>query len=64
MGDFVMWPQLSSGKHELVQWPLCTVLLMDDKNFPWVVLARASHDAVSHACSRCNFLIIFPVFVR
>ena len=36
--DFAMWPQLSSGKHELFQWPLCTVLLMDDKNFPWVVL--------------------------
>jgi len=38
--EFAIWPQLAAGKHLLLEWPLCRVLLMDDKNFPWVVLVR------------------------
>lgn len=39
--DFQIWPQLAGGKTELLKWPLSLVLLMEDKNFPWIVLVRA-----------------------
>ncbi len=37
--NFSVWPELSSGKVEIVKWPLSTVFFVDDANFPgWLVL--------------------------
>ncbi|KAK9814424.1 hypothetical protein WJX72_005751 [[Myrmecia] bisecta] len=37
--DFELWSSLKEGKIEVVNWPLCKVLLVDDANFPcWLVL--------------------------
>eukprot|EP00898_Chlorokybus_atmophyticus_P008792 jgi/Chlat1/8914/Chrsp92S08228 len=33
-----LWPQLAAGKVSVARWPLCEVLLCDDKGFPWLVL--------------------------
>lgn len=38
--EFQLWPQLAAGKTELLAFPLSLVLLMEDKNFPWIVLVR------------------------
>ena len=38
------------GKHEVVRLDLCTVLLMDDVNYPcWLVLVPRRHDIKVHA---------------
>lgn len=50
--DFQIWPQLAGGKIELLKWPLSLVLLMEDKNFPWIVLVRCGPPAAY--LSSCN----------
>lgn len=44
--DFEMWPQLAAGKHEVCRWPLSVVLLMDDAQYPWLVLVPAQNGRV------------------
>ncbi|CAL5220983.1 g3094 [Coccomyxa viridis] len=42
---FVLWPELAKGKHEVLRMDLCTVLLMDDTNYPcWLVLVPQRKD--------------------
>eukprot|EP00899_Mesostigma_viride_P002951 jgi/Mesvir1/12657/Mv02208-RA.1 len=36
--DFVLTDPLKKGKVEIASWPLCKVLLVDDKLYPWVLL--------------------------
>ncbi|CAK0783121.1 hypothetical protein CVIRNUC_006316 [Coccomyxa viridis] len=43
--QFSLWPELANGKHEVLRLDLCTVLLMDDSNYPcWLVLVPQRHD--------------------
>lgn len=37
-GDWQLHPQLASDSHPLAQFPLCELRLMDDTNYPWLVL--------------------------
>ncbi len=39
-------PQLADDTHPLASWPLCELRLMDDANYPWLVLAPRVADAV------------------
>jgi len=36
--DFALDPTLVKDTHPVLDWPLCRVLLMDDANYPWLVL--------------------------
>lgn len=38
---FELHPQLAADSFPLVQWPLCEVRLINDANFPWLVLVPA-----------------------
>jgi len=42
---FVLHPQLATDSHPLQSWPLCEVRLMDDANYPWLVLVPRVPDA-------------------
>lgn len=43
-GAFELHPQLAADTAEVSRWPLCRVLLMDDANYPWLVLVPALPD--------------------
>jgi len=36
--DFALDPTLVKDTHPVLDWPLCRVLLMDDANYPWLIL--------------------------
>jgi diadenosine tetraphosphate (Ap4A) HIT family hydrolase len=36
--SFVLHPRLAADTAALAEWPLCSVLLMNDARFPWLVL--------------------------
>lgn len=38
MSDFALHPRLAADCRLLADWPLCRVLLMNDRRFPWVIL--------------------------
>ncbi len=38
---FELHPQLAADSFPMVQWPLCEVRLINDANFPWLVLVPA-----------------------
>lgn len=38
MNDFVLDPRLAADTHPVMDWPLSTVLLMDDARYPWIIL--------------------------
>lgn len=38
MNNFHLHEQLAKDTLHLTDWPLCQVLLMNDKNYPWLVL--------------------------
>jgi diadenosine tetraphosphate (Ap4A) HIT family hydrolase len=35
---FALDPRLAADTAELARWPLCRVLLMNDANYPWLIL--------------------------
>jgi len=35
---FELHPQLAADTIELARWPLCRVLLMNDRTYPWLIL--------------------------
>ena len=37
-GDWSLHPQLAADTHPLAQWRLCELRLMDDTNYPWLIL--------------------------
>ncbi|HEX6979862.1 MAG TPA: HIT domain-containing protein [Alphaproteobacteria bacterium] len=41
---FELDPRLAADTVELVRWPLCRVLLMNDANYPWLILVPAKPD--------------------
>ena len=43
---FALDPQLAADTREILRWPLCRVLLMDDCTYPWLILVPA-RDAVA-----------------
>ena len=38
MTHFDLDPRLRADTHMLVEWPLCSLLLMDDARYPWLIL--------------------------
>ena len=38
MSDFQLHPRLAEDTFEVIRWPLCHVLLMNDSRFPWLIL--------------------------
>ncbi|MDD3765016.1 MAG: HIT domain-containing protein [Nevskiales bacterium] len=36
--DFELHPQLAADTHLIGDWPLCRLLLMNDAQYPWVIL--------------------------
>lgn len=36
--DFALDPALVKDTHRVMDWPLCRVLLMDEANYPWLIL--------------------------
>jgi diadenosine tetraphosphate (Ap4A) HIT family hydrolase len=43
---FALDPRLQSDTIDLGDWPLCKVLLMNDANYPWVILVPRRKGAV------------------
>ncbi len=41
---FELDPRLAADTVELARWPLCRVLLMNDANYPWLILVPAKPD--------------------
>ena len=41
MPDFELHPQLAADTVSVAAWPLCEVLLLNDANYPWLVLVPA-----------------------
>jgi diadenosine tetraphosphate (Ap4A) HIT family hydrolase len=41
---FELDPRLAADTTELARWPLCRVLLMNDANYPWLILVPARPD--------------------
>lgn len=44
MPDFELHPQLAADTVSVAHWPLCEVLLLNDANYPWLVLVPARPD--------------------
>eukprot|EP00740_Mantoniella_antarctica_P002704 CAMPEP_0181361798 /NCGR_PEP_ID=MMETSP1106-20121128/7562_1 /TAXON_ID=81844 /ORGANISM="Mantoniella antarctica, Strain SL-175" /LENGTH=151 /DNA_ID=CAMNT_0023475503 /DNA_START=30 /DNA_END=485 /DNA_ORIENTATION=+ len=44
--DFKLWNQLGAGKFEVLNLPLCKVLLNNDTTWPWLVLVPQQNDLV------------------
>ena len=44
-GDWSLHPQLAADTHPLAQWRLCELRLMDDTNYPWLILVPRVVDA-------------------
>ncbi len=44
MPDFELHPQLAADTVPVATWPLCEVLLLNDANYPWLVLVPARPD--------------------
>ena len=44
MAAFELHPQLAADTVLIAEWPLCQVLLIDDANYPWLVLVPARED--------------------
>jgi diadenosine tetraphosphate (Ap4A) HIT family hydrolase len=38
MSDFQLDQRLKNDTHRLASWPLCEVLLMNDAQYPWIIL--------------------------
>jgi diadenosine tetraphosphate (Ap4A) HIT family hydrolase len=36
--DFVLHERLAADTFKLADWPLCRVLLMNDRSYPWIIL--------------------------
>ncbi len=57
--DFALDPALIKDCVPLLDWPLCQVLLMDDANYPWLVLVprrpglRELHDLAAADRAAC-----------
>lgn len=43
-GDFVLHERLAADTVALDDWPLCRVLLMNDANYPWLILVPRRPD--------------------
>jgi len=41
MPNFELHPQLAADSVPVCSWPLCEVLLLNDANYPWLVLVPA-----------------------
>jgi diadenosine tetraphosphate (Ap4A) HIT family hydrolase len=41
MATFELDPKLAADTSEVDRWPLCRVLLMNDANYPWLILVPA-----------------------
>lgn len=41
---FVLHPRLAADTVEVARWPLCRVLLMNDRQYPWLILVPAVSD--------------------
>src|SRR5688500_8158941 len=46
MNHWHLHPQLADDTHPLATWELCELRLMDDANYPWLVLVPRVADAV------------------
>jgi diadenosine tetraphosphate (Ap4A) HIT family hydrolase len=44
-GDFALDARLGADSHAVAELPLCSLRLMDDANYPWLVLVPRSADA-------------------
>lgn len=44
MSTFELHPQLAADTVSVATWPLCEVLLLNDANYPWLVLVPARAD--------------------
>ncbi len=44
MAEFELHPQLAADTVPVATWPLCEVLLLNDANYPWLVLVPARTD--------------------
>jgi len=42
---FVLDPQLASDSHPIAEWELSSLRLMDDSNYPWLILVPRVADA-------------------
>ncbi|MFZ5662904.1 MAG: HIT domain-containing protein [Pseudomonadota bacterium] len=38
MSGWTLHPQLAADTHAVASWPLCELLLMDDAQYPWLIL--------------------------
>ena len=38
MSGWPLHPQLAADTHAVASWPLCELLLMDDAQYPWLIL--------------------------
>ena len=43
---FTLHPRLAADSVPVTEWSLCRVLLMNDANFPWLILVPEAPDAV------------------
>lgn len=41
---FALHPQLEKDTVEVARWPLCRVLLMNDRTYPWLILVPQRED--------------------
>lgn len=44
MTVFTLHPRLAADTVELARWPMCRVLLMNDANYPWLILVPQKPD--------------------
>ena len=44
MSDFDLHKSLAADTAEVLRWPLCRVLLMNDSRYPWLILVPARAD--------------------
>ena len=44
MPEFELQPRLAADTVPVATWPLCEVLLLNDSNYPWLVLVPARAD--------------------
>jgi diadenosine tetraphosphate (Ap4A) HIT family hydrolase len=44
--DWALHPKLAGDTHPVEDWPLCRVLMMDDRRFPWLILVPRRQGAI------------------
>lgn len=64
-GDFHLHEQLAADTRQVARWTLCSLRLMDDANYPWLILAPQQEGLVElHDLSPADLQVLATEIAR